>query len=368
MLKTDSSTSARSGTIETERGEIQTPVFMPVGTQGVVKSLSPSDVQSVGAQIILGNTYHLYLRPGTKVINTAGGLHRFMKWEKPVLTDSGGFQIFSLARLNKISDDGVEFRSHLNGDKHFITPEKSMEIQQYLGADIIMAFDQCPPSNADLKTIIQAVDRTKIWTERCNNYLQNNHEKYTWEQILFPIVQGGVILDLRKKSTEDVIPFAQCGVAIGGLAVGEDKPAMFDTIELMDELLPKEQPRYLMGVGTPADIVQAVKRGIDMFDCVMPTRNARNGQFFTNQGKINIRNKKYKSDFNPIDDECSCETCLNFTRAYVRHLFKINETFGLRLASIHNLHHYMNLMQTMREQINIGDFDTWSRTFLNNTE
>ena len=368
ILKTDLNTSARIGIIKSERGEIKTPVFMPVGTQGVVKTLAPSDLDSAGAQIILSNTYHLYLRPGTELINTAGGLHKFMTWEKPILTDSGGFQIFSLARLNKISDDGVEFRSHLNGDKHFITPKKSMEIQQYLGADIIMAFDQCPPSNADLKTIIQAVDRTKIWIEKCKKYLEENPSKYAWEQIMFPIVQGGVIADLRKRSTEDVIPYAQCGIAIGGLAVGEEKPAMFDTINLMDELLPKEQPRYLMGVGTPADLVQAVKSGIDMFDCVMPTRNARNGQLFTNYGKINIRNKKYKSDFNPIDDECSCETCLNFTRAYVRHLFNINEILGLRLATIHNLHHYMHLMQTMRKQIHTGDFDKWSRNFLKNLE
>jgi queuine tRNA-ribosyltransferase len=306
------------------------------------------------------------LRPGTELINAAEGLYKFMGWDLPILTDSGGFQVFSLARLNKISNDGVEFQSHLDGSSHFLTPEKSMEIQQHLGADIIMAFDQCPPSDADLTTIKSAVSRTKIWTERCKRYLIENPPIYNWQQTMFPIVQGGVNSELRKLSAEEMIPYAQCGMAIGGLAVGEEKPAMFKVVEQMDELLPKDQPRYLMGVGTPSDLIQAVRRGVDMFDCVMPTRNARNGQFLTSFGKVNIRNEKHKFDFNPIDESCNCETCSNFTRAYLRHLFNINEVLGLRLATIHNLHYYLNLMELMRSHIQDGDFQNWSKNYLNN--
>ena len=366
VLKTDVNSSARTGIINTDHGEIQTPIFMPVGTHGAVKTVTPSELKTVNAQIILGNTYHLYLRPGTELINITGGLHKFMGWDLPILTDSGGFQVFSLARLNKISNEGVEFQSHLDGSSHFLTPEKSMEIQQYLGADIIMAFDQCPPSDADLTTIKSAVNRTKIWIDRCKRYLKENQPVYNWEQTMFPIVQGGVSPELRKQSAEDMVPYAQCGMAIGGLAVGEEKPAMFEMIELMDELLPKDQPRYLMGVGTPSDLIQAVSRGVDMFDCVIATRNARNGQFFTSFGKVNIRNEKYKFDFNPIDKNCSCETCSNFTRAYLRHLFNINEVLGLRLATIHNLHFYLNLMELMRSHIHEGDFQNWSQKYLNN--
>ena len=366
VLKTDVNCSARIGTVKTDHGEIQTPIFMPVGTHGAVKTVTPSDLKSVKAQIILGNTYHLYLRPGTELINTAGGLHEFMGWDSPILTDSGGFQVFSLARLNKITDEGVEFQSHLDGSRHHLTPEKSMEIQRDLGADIIMAFDECPPSDADTNTIRNAVNRTKIWIERCKQYLKENTSVYNWEQTMFPIVQGGVVPELRKRSSEDMIPYAKCGMAIGGLAVGEEKPAMFEMIELMDELLPKEQPRYLMGVGTPSDLIQAVQRGVDMFDCVMPTRNARNGQLFTSFGKVNIRNEKYKSDFNPIDENCDCETCQNFTRSYLRHLFNIKEVLGLRLATIHNLHYYLNLMELMRSHIQKGDFQNWSQQYLNN--
>jgi queuine tRNA-ribosyltransferase len=366
VLKIDVNSSARIGILKTDHGEIQTPIFMPVGTHGAVKTVTPSELKSVKAQIILGNTYHLYLRPGTELINTAGGLHNFMGWDSPILTDSGGFQVFSLARLNKITDEGVEFQSHLDGSRHYLTPEKSMEIQRSLGADIIMAFDECPPSNADTTTIKSAVNRTKIWIERCKQYLKENPPVYNWEQNLFPIVQGGVISELRKQSAEDMIPFAKCGMAIGGLAVGEEKPAMFEMIELMDELLPKEQPRYLMGVGTPSDLIQAVQRGVDMFDCVIPTRNARNGQFFTSFGKVNIRNEKYKSDFSPIDENCTCETCSNFTRSYLRHLFNIKEVLGLRLATIHNLHYYLDLMELMRSHIQKGDFEKWSHQYLNN--
>jgi len=366
VLKSDVNSSARTGILKTDHGEIQTPIFMPVGTHGAVKTVSPNELKTVKAQIILGNTYHLYLRPGIELINTAGGLHKFMNWNLPILTDSGGFQVFSLARLNKITNEGVEFQSHLDGSRHFLTPEKSMKIQQNLGADIIMAFDECPPSDADLSTINSAVNRTKIWIERCSQYLAANPSIYNWEQTMFPIVQGGIFPELRKQSAEDMIPFAKCGIAIGGLAVGEEKPAMFDTIEFMDSILPQDQPRYLMGVGTPSDLIQAVSRGVDMFDCVIPTRNARNGQFFTSFGKVNIRNEKYKFDFSPIDENCECEICINFTRAYIRHLFNIKEVLGLRLATIHNLHYYLNLMELMREHIQKGDFQKWSHQYLNN--
>ncbi len=366
VLKKDVNSSARTGIIKTDHGEIQTPIFIPIGTHGAVKTVTPAELKSVKTQIILGNTYHLYLRPGTELINAAGGLHNFMGWDLPILTDSGGFQVFSLARLNKITDEGVEFQSHLDGSRHFLTPEKSMEIQRNLGADIIMAFDECPPGDADIVTIGNAVKRTKIWIDKCQRYLGENPSVYNWKQTMFPIVQGGVFPELRKLSAEEMIPFAKCGIAIGGLAVGEEKSAMFKMIELMDELLPKDQPRYLMGVGTPTDLIQAVRRGVDMFDCVIPTRNGRNGQLFTSFGKVNIRNKKYKFDFNQIDGNCNCETCSNFTRSYIRHLFNINEVLGLRLATIHNLHYYLNLMELMRSHIQEGDFQNWSQNYLNN--
>lgn len=364
----DKNTSARSGIIKTDHGEIQTPIFMPIGTHGAVKTVTPTELFSLNTQIILGNTYHLYLRPGTDLINTAGGLHNFMNWRKPILTDSGGFQVFSLARLNKITDDGVEFQSHLDGSRHFLTPEKSMEIQRQLGSDIIMSFDECPPGDADKNTVKQAVKRTRLWIARSRKYLGENPERYDWKQTMFPIVQGSVFPELRKQSAEDVVPFAECGIAIGGLAVGEEKPAMFEIIEQMNEILPKDQPRYLMGVGMPSDLIRSVRRGVDMFDCVMPTRNARNGQLFTSFGKLNIRNEKYKTDFSPIDENCDCETCQNFTRSYVRHLFNINEMLGLRLATIHNLYYYLNLMEQMRDHINKGDFQSWSNEYLNKLE
>lgn len=366
LIHQDLNSSARTGIIKTDHGKIQTPIFMPIGTQGAVKTVTPAELKSVKTQIILGNTYHLYLRPGTELINTAGGLHNFMGWDLPILTDSGGFQVFSLARLNKITDEGVEFQSHLDGSRHFLTPEKSMEIQRNLGADIIMAFDECPPGDTDIVTIGNAVKRTKIWIDKCQRYLGENPFVYNWEQTMFPIVQGGVFPELRKRSAEDMISYAKCGMAIGGLAVGEEKSAMFDMIELMDELLPKDQPRYLMGVGTPTDLIHAVRRGMDMFDCVIPTRNARNGQLFTSFGKVNIRNEKHKYDFNPIDESCTCETCSNFTRAYIRHLFNINEVLGLRLATIHNLHYFLNLMELMRLHLQEGDFQNWSQNYLVN--
>ena len=360
----DVGTSARKGILKTEHGNIKTPIFMPVGTIGAVKTMAPEDLHSVQSQIILGNTYHLYLRPGTKVLNEAGGLHKFNSWDKPILTDSGGFQVFSLARLNKISDDGVEFQSHLDGSRHMFTPEFSMEIQRNIGADIIMAFDECPPGDSEKKIVEKAVERTTKWIERCHRWLKKNQELYNYKQVLFPIVQGSINHRLRKKSIEELIPFSTCGIALGGLAVGEEKNAMLDTIQYCTELLPKDQPRYLMGVGKPSDLLHAIRNGIDMFDCVMPTRNGRNGHIFTSNGVINIKNGKYKHDFSSVDESSSHPWGAKFSKSYVRHLFNINEILGLRIASTLNLAYYLNLMKDVREKISEGSFNTWSNSLL----
>ena len=358
-------TAARSGTLETERGLIKTPVFMPVGTIGAVKTFSPHELEGLGAEIILGNTYHLYLRPGTTIVNQSGGLHKFSNWSRPMLTDSGGYQVFSLARLNSINDDGVKFQSHLDGSYHTITPEISMEIQRILGSDIIMAFDECPKGGAETKYISHAVDRTTKWVKRCKIYLDSNPQLYNHEQTLYPIIQGGVNNKLRKISIESILNYAECGIAIGGLAVGEEKNAMFDTIEYCETLLPKTMPRYLMGVGKPTDIVKAVRRGMDMFDCVMPTRNGRNGQIFTSEGTININNEKFKDDYTLIDEKSDHAFGRMFTKSYVRHLFNVKEILGLRIASTLNLSYYFWLMRTIRENINSGNFDSWSKSWLN---
>ena len=360
----DNKSSARAGTIDTDHGSIDTPVFMPVGTVGAVKTFSPHELEGLGSEIILGNTYHLYLRPGTDIIHAAGGLHKFSNWSRPMLTDSGGFQVFSLARLNKINDNGVEFQSHLDGSYHALTPEISMEIQRALGADIIMAFDQCPPGSADQKEITEAVNRTTGWLKRCKKYLKAHPSLYNHSQTLFPIVQGGVDHELRKISTEALADYADCGIAIGGLAVGEEKSAMFDTIEYCDTILPKDKPRYLMGVGKPTDIVKAVHRGIDMFDCVMPTRNGRNGQIFTSSGTININNEKYKNDYSLIDGNSKHAFGRMFTKAYLRHLFNVKEILGLRIASTLNLSYYISLMKIIQEKITSRDFDKWSSSWL----
>ena len=360
----DVGTSARKGILKTEHGNIKTPIFMPVGTIGAVKTMAPEDLHSVQSQIILGNTYHLYLRPGTKVLNEAGGLHKFNSWDKPILTDSGGFQVFSLARLNKISDDGVEFQSHLDGSRHMFTPEFSMEIQRNIGADIIMAFDECPPGDSEKKIVEKAVERTTKWIERCHRWLNKNQELYNYKQVLFPIVQGSINHRLRKKSIEELIPFSTCGIALGGLAVGEEKNAMLDTIQYCTELLPKDQPRYLMGVGKPSDLLHAIRNGIDMFDCVLPTRNGRNGHIFTSNGVINIKNEKYKHDFSSVDESSSHPWGAKFSKSYVRHLFNINEILGLRIASTLNLAYYLNLMKDAREKISEGSFNTWSKSLL----
>ncbi len=364
IVHSERGTSARRGILKTNHSEIHTPVFMPIGTQGVVKTIDPEVLTKLDAQIILGNTYHLYIRPGHELIHKAGSLHSFMNWEKSILTDSGGFQVFSLARLNKISDEGVEFQSHLDGSQHLFTPEVSMNIQRHLGSDIIMAFDECPPGKAEESIVEKAVERTTLWMGQCHEYLENNGPLFDWQQTLFPIVQGSIYESLRKRSAEELMPFAKCGMAIGGLAVGEEKNAMFETIEQMDGILLQDQPRYLMGLGRPTDLVKSVQLGVDMFDCVLPTRNARNGQLFTSHGIINIGNNRHKESFETIDPDCTCYTCQNFTRAYLRHLFNIKEVLGLRLATIHNLTYYMTLMEKIRSTITNGNYESWSNGFL----
>jgi queuine tRNA-ribosyltransferase len=354
------------GVLNTFHGKINTPVFMPVGTLGAVKTFLPQELESLGSEIILGNTYHLYLKPGDEIVKNAGGLHSFSCWEKPLLTDSGGFQVFSLARLNKISDEGVEFQSHIDGSRHLFTPEKSMSIQRNLGADIIMAFDECPPGNSDKKTVQDSVYRTTQWTKSCEKYLKKNPSHFEWGQVMFPIVQGNIYPEYRKQSMEELIPLSSCGMAIGGLAVGEEKSAMMDMVALCNEFLPIDQPRYLMGVGKPSDIVNAVSLGIDMFDCVIPTRNGRNGHIFTNNGIINIKNSKYKTDFSMIDENSDSPLGQQFTKAYVRHLFNVNEVLGIRISSTLNISFFMKLMKTIRLKIETGMFETWSKTFLKN--
>ena len=365
IIRQDSRTSARVGLLKTSRGIIETPVFMPIGTYGAVKTLTPDELQKIGVQIILGNTYHLHIRPGSNLIKRSGGLHHFISWDGPILTDSGGFQVYSLAKMNSITDEGVTFQSHLDGSTHLMTPELSMEIQRNLGSDIIMAFDECPPGNAPVVQMKSAVRRSALWLERCIDFLDETEPLYDSEQILFPIVQGGIQGDLRLESCESIISRATCGIAIGGLAVGEKKNDMLRVIELMDANLPVEQPRYLMGVGQPEDLLDCVNFGMDMFDCVIPTRNARNGQLFTWNGKVNIRNASFKEDFEPLDENCPCILCRNFTKAYLRHLFNINEILGQRLATIHNLTFFMDLMQNIRDQIQAGTYLDWSKKMSN---
>ena len=365
IIRQDSRTSARMGLLKTSRGIIETPVFMPIGTYGAVKTLTPDELQKIGVQIILGNTYHLHIRPGSNLIKRSGGLHHFINWDGPILTDSGGFQVYSLAKMNSITDEGVTFQSHLDGSTHLMTPELSMEIQRNLGSDIIMAFDECPPGNAPVVQMKSAVRRSALWLERCIDFLDETEPLYDSEQILFPIVQGGIQGDLRLESCESIIPRATCGIAVGGLAVGEKKNDMLRVIELMDANLPVEQPRYLMGVGQPEDLLDCVNLGMDMFDCVIPTRNARNGQLFTWNGKVNIRNASFKEDFEPLDENCPCILCRDFTKAYLRHLFNINEILGQRLATIHNLTFFMDLMQNIRDQIQAGTYLEWSKKLSN---
>ena len=333
---------ARIGEFKTPHGVIETPVFMPVGTQATVKSLTPEDLKKVDSQIILSNTYHLHLRPGEDIVKRAGGLHKFMNWDRPILTDSGGFQVFSLSDLRKISDDGVEFRSHLNGEKLYITPEKCMEIEEALGADIIMAFDECTTYGTSYEKSKKALNRTIEWLDRCYNY----HKIDT--QALFPIIQGNFFTDLRLESLERCKPYIKHGVAIGGLSVGEPKELMYEMLDVLKPHLPEEVPHYLMGVGSPDCILEGVIRGVDMFDCVLPTRIARNGTAFTHDGKVVVRNAIFKDDFTPLDPECDCECCKNYTKAYLRHLINADEILGARLLSIHNIRFLTKLMEDIK--------------------
>ncbi len=351
LIHQDPSTSARVGKLHTAQGDVNTPIFMPVGTRGTVKACTPQILsEQIQAEIILANTYHLYLRPGHKIVREAGGLHPFMGWQRPILTDSGGFQVFSLGRLRTITEEGVTFRSTIDGTEHFISPERSIEIQNALGADIIMAFDECPELPNEYAYLKNSMEMTLRWAARCKEVHQNPN------QLLFGIVQGGMERDLRQASVEGTVSIGFPGYAIGGLSVGEEKDLMYETLAYTAPLLPVEKPRYLMGVGTPEDLVYGVRCGIDMFDCVMPTRNARNGSLFTTTGIVRIRNSKYSRDFGPLDSECTCYTCQNFTRAYLRHLHVENEILGSQLHTLHNLHFYVSLMRGIRRAICEGSF------------
>ena len=358
LIKKDSRTKARRGRVNTPHGPIETPVFMPVGTAGTVKAMKPEEVRDMGAQIILGNTYHLYLRPGHEVVKAAGGLHKFMNWERAILTDSGGFQVFSLGAMRKISEEGVEFRSHIDGSKHMLSPEKSMEIQNALGSDIMMAFDECAPYPADRNYVKNSLERTTRWLKRCKEYHKN-----TEQQSLFGIMQGGMYKDLRKQSAEEIVELDLPGYAIGGLSVGEPKEIMYEVMDDCVDYLPADKPRYLMGVGSPDCLFEGVERGIDMFDCVLPTRIARHGMAMTSQGRVNIKNAKYERDFTPLDPNCDCYTCRNYSKAYLRHLFKSDEILSSMLMTTHNLHFLVNTMAGIRKAIEEDRFLEYKKEF-----
>ena len=362
LQKTDPETGARAGVLHTPHGDILTPVYMPVGTQATVKGLYPRDLKEAGSQIILSNTYHLYMRPGDELIKAAGGLHKFMNWDKPILTDSGGFQVFSLASLNNITDDGVRFSSHVDGSSHFFTPEKAMDIQHNLGSDIIMAFDQCSEYGYTHEQARRALDRTVSWLDRCFKAHGDP------AQALFPIVQGNFYKDLRIESVERALPYVKHGIAIGGLSVGEPKPLMYELLEEMRPHLPTDVPRYLMGVGSPDCLVEGVLRGVDMFDCVLATRVARNGTALTSRGKVVVRNGKYKTDFSPLDPECDCYCCRNYTKAYLRHLVNVGEMTGAMLLSLHNISYLHRLMRGLRESIFTGKVKEFARAFYEKQE
>ena len=358
LIKKDSRTKARRGRVNTPHGPIETPVFMPVGTAGTVKAMKPEEVRDMGAQIILGNTYHLYLRPGHEVVKAAGGLHKFMNWERAILTDSGGFQVFSLGAMRKISEEGVEFRSHIDGSKHMLSPEKSMEIQNALGSDIMMAFDECAPYPADRNYVKNSLERTTRWLKRCKEFHKN-----TEQQSLFGIMQGGMYKDLRKQSAEEIVELDLPGYAIGGLSVGEPKELMYEIMDDCVDYLPAEKPRYLMGVGSPDCLFEGVERGIDMFDCVLPTRIARHGMAMTSLGRVNIKNAKYERDFTPLDPHCDCYTCRNYSKAYLRHLFKCDEILSSMLMTTHNLHFLVNTMAGIRKAIEEDRFLEYKKEF-----
>ncbi|MFZ9660564.1 MAG: tRNA guanosine(34) transglycosylase Tgt [Chitinophagaceae bacterium] len=360
LSATDKQGIARAGVIQTDHGMIETPIFMPVGTVGSVKSVTQRQLkEDVDARIILGNTYHLYLRPGTSVLEAAGGLHRFMNWDRPILTDSGGYQVFSLAASRKITEEGVWFQSHIDGSKHLFTPESVMDIQRSIGADIMMAFDECPPYPSTYEYVKKSMDLTHRWLDRCVKRHSETPDKYGYTQNLFPIVQGGTFSDLRKESCNYVASLDAPGNAIGGLSVGEPTEMIYEFCGLCCENLPSNKPRYLMGVGTPWDILECIALGIDMFDCVMPTRNGRNAMLFTSQGVINIDNKKWEYDFSPIDEEIGNEISSNYTKSYLRHLIKSKEILGLTIASVHNLAFYLWLVREARKRIIAGDFLSW---------
>lgn len=358
LIKKSSDCNARLGKIYTNRGVIETPIFMPVGTRATVKAMNVDELKEIGSQIILGNTYHLYLKPGQEIIRMAGGLHKFMNWDKPILTDSGGFQVFSLGDIRKITEEGVEFRSHIDGSKHFISPEKSMEIQNDLGSDIMMAFDECAPYPASYDYVKNSMERTLRWLKRCKDYHKN-----TDNQALFGIIQGGMFKDLRRDSALATIEMDLPGYAIGGLSVGEPKDIMVEYLNYTVQFMPENKPRYLMGVGTPDYLFEAVEAGIDMADCVLPTRIARNGTAMTSKGKLVIKNAKYAKDFSPLDDECDCYACKNHTRAYIRHLINVDEILGARLLSIHNLRFLLKTMENIRQAIREDRFLEYKKEF-----
>ena len=360
LQHTDSKTNARAGLITTDHGKIETPIFMPVGTVGSVKGLTVRDLkEEVKAQIILGNTYHLYLRPGTEILEKAGGLHKFNGWDKPILTDSGGFQVFSLTGIRKLTEEGCTFSSHLDGSKHMFTPERVMDIERSIGADIIMALDECPPGTSDYAYAKKSLGLTHRWLDRCFKRFNETEPLYGYSQSLFPIVQGCTFKDLRRESAEFIASKNADGNAIGGLAVGEPAEVMYEMIEVVNEILPKEKPRYLMGVGTPANLLEGIERGIDMFDCVMPTRNGRNACLFTSEGIMNMRNRKWADDFSPIDPNGTASVDLFYSKAYLHHLFKAQELLALEIASIHNLAFYLWLVGEARKHIMAGDFSSW---------
>ena len=361
----DNNSKARAGTITTAHGQIETPIFMPVGTVGSVKAVTQQQLNDeVQAQIILGNTYHLYLRPGTPILEQAGGLHKFMGWNKPILTDSGGYQVFSLSNNRKLKEEGAMFQSHIDGSKHLFTPENVIDIQRSIGADIIMAFDECPPYPSEYDYAKKSMELTHRWLARCVKQMSETEPKYGYEQSLFPIVQGSTFKDLREISSEFIASMDCDGNAIGGLSVGEPEEMMYEMCALCCDILPEEKPRYLMGVGTPWNILENIALGIDMFDCVMPTRNGRNGMLFTSQGVINIKNKKWATDFSPIDTGIECHTSNYYTKAYLRHLFVANEILALQIASIHNLSFYLHLVKQARTHILQGDYNSWKNEMI----
>ncbi|MDO4195754.1 MAG: tRNA guanosine(34) transglycosylase Tgt [Prevotellaceae bacterium] len=366
LQHTDPYSEARAGVITTDHGQIKTPIFMPVGTCGAVKGVHFQELRDqVKAQIILGNTYHLYLRPGLETLRLAGGLHKFNTWDRPILTDSGGFQVFSLTGIRKLREEGCEFRSHIDGSKHIFTPENVMDTERVIGADIMMAFDECPPGESDYEYAKKSLGLTQRWLERCWKRFHETEPLYGYNQSLFPIVQGCKYPELRREAAKHVADLGADGNAIGGLAVGEPTEVMYEMIEVVNEILPKEKPRYLMGVGTPQNILEGIERGVDMFDCVMPTRNGRNAQLFTYNGTMNMRNKKWENDFSPIDPD-GCEIDRIHTKAYLHHLFKAQELLAMQIASIHNLAFYLRLVTDAREHIVKGDFTQWKRGVIEN--